>query len=61
MSIATANSPRAFLVGSTSVSGPSGGGGADSVLSADFVAKVEAEQLASKNAQQSNLEKWIFE
>jgi hypothetical protein len=42
------------------VSGPSGGG-ADSLLSADFVAKVEAEQLASKNAQQSNLEKWIFE
>jgi hypothetical protein len=42
------------------VSGPSGGE-ADGLLSADFVAKVGAEQLASKNAQQSNLNEWIFE
>jgi hypothetical protein len=28
---------------------------------ADFVAKVGEEQLASKNAQQSNLDEWIFD
>jgi hypothetical protein len=33
------NSPRAYVVRSTSVSGPSGGG-ADGLLCADFVAKV---------------------
>jgi hypothetical protein len=41
------NSPRAFLVRSTSVSGPSDGG-ADDLLSADIVAKVADEQSIAK-------------